>query len=56
MTPEPQTVSTAQPDLRAVRLDQMPALAPAALAKVVRRVLPGSPETVELGSAFSSSI
>ena len=57
MTPEPQTVSTAQPDLRAVRLDQMPALTPAALDKVVQRVLPGRvTQTVALGTAFGSSI
>lgn len=55
MTPDT-PVDTALPDLRAVRLDEMPVLTPGAVDKVVRRVLPGSPETIELGTAFSSSI
>jgi hypothetical protein len=49
-------VSTALPDLRAVRLDEMPALTQAALDAVVQRVLPGSFRTPALGTAFSSSI
>ena len=49
-------VSTALPDLRAVRLDEMPALTPAALNKVVQRVLPGSSVASVLGTAFGSSI
>jgi hypothetical protein len=49
-------VSTALPDLRAVRLDEMPALTPAALDKVVQRVLPGSSVASVLGTAFGSSI
>jgi hypothetical protein len=49
-------VSTALPDLRAVRLDEMPALTPIALDQVVQRVLPGSPATPVLGTAFGSSI
>ena len=55
MTPETPVV-TALPDLRRISLDEMPALSPGAVDKVVRRVLPGSPETIELGTAFSSSI
>lgn len=49
-------VSTALPDLRAVRLDEMPALPTAALDQVVRRVLRSSPTAPELGTAFGSSI
>ena len=49
-------VSTALPDLRAVRLDEMPARTPAALDKVVQRVLPGSSVALALGTAFGSSI
>ena len=49
-------VSTALPDLRAVRLDEMPILTPAALDQVVQRVLPGSTGAQELGTAFASSI
>jgi hypothetical protein len=49
-------VSTALPDLRAVRLDEMPALTPAALDQVVQRVLPGSSVAPALGTAFGSSI
>jgi hypothetical protein len=49
-------VSTALPDLRALRLDEMPALTPAALDKVVQRVLPGSSVAPALGTAFGSSI
>lgn len=55
MTPDA-PVPTALPDLRRISLDEMPALSPAALGKVVQRVLPGSPETVALGTAFGSSI
>jgi hypothetical protein len=55
MTPTDE-VSTALPDLRTIRLDEMPALTPAALDKVVQRVLPGSSVAPVLGSAFSSSI
>ena len=58
MTPEPPDapVSTVLPDLRAVRLDQMP-LSPATLEQVVRRVLPGRPvQTVTLGTSFGSSV
>jgi hypothetical protein len=49
-------VSTALPDLRTVRLDEMPALMPVALDKVVQRVLPGSSVAPVLGTAFGSSI
>ena len=45
------------PDLRAVRLGEMPALEPEALAKVIQRVLPrDAAETVTLGTAFASGI
>jgi FXSXX-COOH protein len=49
-------VSTALPDLREVRLDELAALTPAALDKVVQRVLPGSSGAPVLGAAFGSSI
>lgn len=49
-------VSTALPDLRAVRLDEMPALTPDALDQVVQRVLPGSSVAPVLSTAFGSSI
>jgi hypothetical protein len=49
-------VSTALPDLRAVRLDEMPALTPAALDKVVQRVLPGSSVAPVLSTSFGSHI
>jgi hypothetical protein len=49
-------VSTALPDLRALRLDEMPALTPAALDQVMQRVLPGSSVTPVFGTAFGSSI
>ncbi|MGI8452044.1 MAG: hypothetical protein ACR2MP_33650 [Streptosporangiaceae bacterium] len=49
-------VSTALPDLRAIRLDELAALTPAALDKVVQRVLPGTPVAPALGTAFASSI
>ena len=59
MTPEPPetAVSTVLPDLRAVRLDEMPALTPDALDQVVARVLPGrATQTVALATPFASSI
>lgn len=47
---------TAIPDLRAVRIDDMP-LTPAALDEVLQRVLPGRPVvTITLGAAFASGI
>jgi FXSXX-COOH protein len=49
-------VSTALPDIRAVRLNELAALTPAALDQVMRRVLPGSSATPVLGTAFASSI
>lgn len=49
-------VSTALPDLRTLRLGEMPALTPAALDQVVQRVLPGSSVTSVFGTAFGSSI
>lgn len=49
-------ISTALPDLRAIRLEEMPALPSAALDQVVQRVLRGSPMTPALGTAFGSSI
>ena len=56
MTPDT-PVATALPDLRAVRLDQMPALSPGTLDRVVQRVLPDrGTETVAVGTAFASSI
>jgi FXSXX-COOH protein len=55
MTPTDE-VSTALPDLRAVRLDEMPALPTGALDQVVQRVLHGSPMAPALGTAFGSSI
>jgi hypothetical protein len=55
MTPTDE-VSTALPDLRAVRLDELPALTPAGLDRVVQRVLPGSSVAPVFGTAFASSI
>ena len=50
-------METVLPDLRAVRLDNLAALTPAALDEVLRRVLPDRPvTTVKLGTAFGSSI
>jgi hypothetical protein len=49
-------VSTALPDLRALRLGDMPALTPAALDQVVQRVLPGPSVAPVLATAFGSSI
>lgn len=47
---------TAIPDLRAVRIDDMP-LTPAALDEVLQRVLPGRPVvTITLDAAFASGI
>lgn len=48
--------STSLPDLRAVRLDELAAVTPAALNEVVQRVLPGTPVAPVLGTAFGSSI
>jgi hypothetical protein len=55
MTPTDE-VSTALPDLRAVRLEEMPALPTAALEQVLQRVLSGSCTVPALGTAFGSSI
>lgn len=52
----PAPVATALPDLRKVRLDEMPSLTPATLDKVVQRVLPGTPAAPVLGTAFASGI
>ena len=49
-------VSTALPDLRTLRLGEMPALTPATLGQVVQRVLPASSVAPVPGAAFSSSI
>jgi hypothetical protein len=49
-------VSTMLPDLRAFRLEELPALTLAALDKVVQRVLPGLSVTPMLSTAFGSSI
>ena len=54
MTPAPAT--TALPDLRAIHLDELAALTPAALDEVVQRVLPGTPAAPARGTAFGSSI
>ena len=55
MTPTAE-VSTALPDLRSVRLDELAALTPAALDEVLQRVLPGTPVGPAPGAAFGSSI
>jgi hypothetical protein len=55
MTPTTE-VSTALPDLRSVRLDELAALTPAALDEVLQRVLPGTPVGPAIGAAFGSSI
>ena len=55
----PADIPAALLDLRAVRLDEMPLLSPAALDQVVRRVLPvtaTAPAAPVPGTAFGSSI
>ena len=50
-------VSLAFPDILALSLDEIAALAPLTLEKVVGRVLPERPvKTISLGTAFASSI
>jgi len=55
MTPNDEA-SAALPDLRAVRLEEMPALPTAALDQLVQRVLGGSSTEPALCTAFGSSI
>ena len=55
MTPNDEA-STALPDLRAVRLEEMPALPTAVLDQLVQRVLSGSSTVPALGTSFGSSI
>lgn len=54
MTPDA-PVSTALPDLRVIRLDDLAALTPAALDDVVQRVLPGRPVQTVQTRGFSSA-
>jgi len=49
-------ISTALPDLLAVSLEELAALAPLGLDQAVQRVLPESPVAPEPGTAFASSI
>lgn len=49
-------VSTELPDLRALRLSEMPALMPAALDQVVQRVLPGSSLAPVPETSFGSAV
>jgi hypothetical protein len=49
-------VSTALPDLRAVPLGEMQAIAQAALAVMAQRIIPGSPPTPLPPVDFASSI
>jgi hypothetical protein len=49
-------VSTALPDLSAVRLDEIPALPTETLDQLVQRVLRGCPPAPAPGMAFGSSI
>lgn len=49
-------VSTALPDLRAVPLGEMQAIAQEALAEMVQRIIPGSPPTPLPPVDFASSI
>lgn len=44
------------PDLRRVPLAELPVLAPAAVDKVVQRVLPGTPVVTVRGTSFGSSV
>ena len=55
MTPDAPPVPSELADLRSIPLQEMPALAPAALDRVVQRVLPRTVQTVVV-PAFSSAI